>query len=87
MKLAQSRVTAQGQVSVPAEVRRRLGLAPGSVLEWDAEGDEIVVRRAHSCTSEDIHHVLFPDGPPQPRTLEELKEGIRTHMRRRHARR
>jgi len=26
-----SKLTAQGQVSVPAEVRRRLGLGPGSV--------------------------------------------------------
>jgi len=31
--LAHSRVTAQGQSSVPAEVRRRLGIGPDSVLE------------------------------------------------------
>ncbi|MGN6730352.1 MAG: AbrB/MazE/SpoVT family DNA-binding domain-containing protein, partial [Candidatus Binatia bacterium] len=35
MALAQSKVTAQGQISVPAEVRRKLGIGPGSVLEWD----------------------------------------------------
>ncbi|PYP88846.1 MAG: hypothetical protein DMF61_05625 [Blastocatellia bacterium AA13] len=35
MVLAQSKLTAQGQISVPAEVRRKLGLGPGSVLEWD----------------------------------------------------
>jgi AbrB family looped-hinge helix DNA binding protein len=87
MKLAQSRVTAQGQVSVPAEVRRKLGLAPGAILEWDEEGDLIVVRRAHRHTSSEIHAVLFPEGPPEPRSLVELKEGVREHMRRRHARR
>ncbi|MFO0618495.1 MAG: AbrB/MazE/SpoVT family DNA-binding domain-containing protein [Polyangiaceae bacterium] len=88
MKLAQSRVTSQGQVSVPAEVRRRLGLAPGSVLEWEEEEDgTIVVRRARRFSSEDIHRALFPDGPPEPRTLAELKAGIAAHMVSRYARR
>jgi len=86
MKLAQSRVTTQGQVSVPAEVRRRLGIAPGSAIEWDAEGERIVVRRAGRHTSADIHHALFPEAP-RPRSLEELEEGIRSHIRQRHARR
>ena len=27
-------------------------------------------------TSEDIHRFLFPDGPPEPRTLEELKQKL-----------
>jgi AbrB family looped-hinge helix DNA binding protein len=44
--LAQSKVTAQGQISVPVEVRRKLGIGPGSVLEWDEEGDAVVVRKA-----------------------------------------
>jgi AbrB family looped-hinge helix DNA binding protein len=46
MPIAQSKLTAQGQISVPSEVRKRLGIAPGSVLEWDEQGDQIVVRRA-----------------------------------------
>jgi antitoxin PrlF len=87
MKVAESRVTAQGQISVPAEVRRRLGLAPGAILEWDAEGETIIVRRARRYTSTDIHKALFPGGPPPPHSLEELKEGIRSYMKERHARR
>ena len=86
MKLAQSRITTQGQVSIPAEVRRRLGVAPGSVIEWDAEGDAIVVRRAHRFSSEAIHRALFPDEAPEPRSLAELKAGPAEHVRRRHAR-
>jgi AbrB family looped-hinge helix DNA binding protein len=84
MKLAQSRVTAQGQVSVPAEIRRRLGLTPGSILEWEESGDTITIRRAGRYSSEDIHRALFPE-PPRVHTLDELKEGVREHMRRRHA--
>ncbi|MEO7795940.1 MAG: AbrB/MazE/SpoVT family DNA-binding domain-containing protein [Thermoanaerobaculia bacterium] len=87
MKLAQSRLTSQGQVSVPAEVRRRLGLAPGSILEWDAEGDQVVVRRGHRYSSADLHSALFPDGPPQTQSLEALKDGIRRDVAKRHARR
>ena len=85
MKLAKSRLTAQGQISVPAEVRRRLELAPGSVLEWDAEADRITVRRVGKHSSEEIHRVLFPRAP-KPRRLIELKTGIRSHLRKKHAR-
>jgi AbrB family looped-hinge helix DNA binding protein len=74
-------------MSVPADVRRKLGIGPGSVLEWEQDGDRILVRRAAQVTSEEIHRALFPDGPPKTRTLEELKEGIRRHVRERHARR
>ena len=87
MKLAQSRLTSQGQVSVPAEVRRRLGLAPGSILEWNAEGDVVVVRRGHRFSSADLHATLFPDGIPETRSLEELKDGIRRNVAKRYARR
>jgi AbrB family looped-hinge helix DNA binding protein len=37
--IAQSKITAQGQISVPADVRRKLGLGPGSILEWQEEGE------------------------------------------------
>jgi len=87
MKIAQSRLTSQGQVSVPAEVRRRLGLAPGSILEWDAEGDHVVVSRGHRYTSADLHSKLFPEGPPAAQSFEELKDGIRRDVAKRHARR
>lgn len=86
MALAQSKLTAQGQISVPAEVRRRLGVGPGSILEWDEEGATIVVRRVGGYTSEDLHHALFKKRP-RPRTLAQLKEGLRRYVRGRHARR
>ena len=87
MTLARSKVTAQGQISVPAEVRRKLGIGPGSVLEWNEEGEKIVVRRSARYNWEDVHRALFPDGPPKPRTLAELKQGIKRHVLARNARR
>jgi len=86
-KIAESRLTAQGQISVPAEVRRRLGLGPGSVLEWDDDGERIVVRRAGKYSSTAVHEEIFPYGAPARKTAEELKAGIRVHVKRRHARR
>jgi AbrB family looped-hinge helix DNA binding protein len=83
MAIAHSKLTAQGQISVPALVRRKLGLGPGSVLEWDDNGEEVVVRRAGRYTSDDLHRSLFQK-PPKPRTLAELKDGIAREIQRRH---
>jgi AbrB family looped-hinge helix DNA binding protein len=85
MSLAQSKLTAQGQISVPAEVRRKLGIGPGSVLEWAEDGDRIVVRRAGRYTSDDVHRALFRR-PPKTRSLAEIKEGRKRYIRKRHAR-
>lgn len=87
MPIAQSRLTSQGQVSIPAEIRRRLGLGPGSVIEWDETQDGIVVRRAGRYSFEDMRAALFPGGTGRARSLDELKAGIRARVRGRHARR
>ena len=86
MTLSHSKVTSQGQISVPAEIRRKLGIGPGSILEWEAQGDQVVVRRSARFSSEDIHRAIFPKRPPKKRTQEEMKEGIRRRMRDRYAR-
>ncbi len=86
MALARSKVTSQGQISVPAEVRRRLGVGPGSTLEWDEAGGQVILRRAGRFTSADVHQAVFGATRPQTRSLQELKAGVRRHVRQRHAR-
>ena len=86
MAIAHSKVTAQGQISVPVDVRRKLGIGPGSVLEWEEDGGKMVVRRAGRFTSEDIHRALFGQRKPKTRSLDELNEGIRRYTRKRYAR-
>lgn len=83
-----TKLTSQGQVSVPASVRRALGLTPGSTLEWIEEQGRIVVKRATRHDSQAVHDALFPEAAaaPTPKSLDELKEGIRQRMKRRHAR-
>jgi AbrB family looped-hinge helix DNA binding protein len=89
MLKSQTKLTSQGQVSVPASVRHFLHLIPGSVLEWTQEGDRIVVQRATRHSTLDAHQALFSEGTPSdaapPKTLAELKQGIRQHVRHRHA--
>lgn len=85
MENVQSRITSQGQVSIPARIRRKLGLTPGSTVEWCERGPEVLVRRATKYSSLDIHRAVFPVAP-EPRSVEEMDEGIQTHLRRRHAR-
>lgn len=85
MPLPRSKVTSQGQISIPAEVRKKLGVGPGSVLEWEERGDQMIIRRSGKFSSQDIHLALFGHKPPWPRTLGELKEGIQRHIRDRNA--
>lgn len=84
MATAHSRLTAQGQISVPAEVRRRLGLIPGSVLEWEERDGEYVVRRAggHSCAA--IHAAVFGERVRRAAATD-VKAGVRSYIRRKHA--
>jgi AbrB family looped-hinge helix DNA binding protein len=85
MPIAKSKVTAQGQISVPAEVRKKRGIGPGSMLEWYDEHGNVVVRRAGSFSSAEIHQVLFPSGL-KAKTPAHVKAGIRKCIRQRHAR-
>jgi hypothetical protein len=48
--------------------------------------DNIVVRRSARFSSEDIHRALFPTQAPEPRTVDDMKRGIRQRIRNRHAR-
>jgi AbrB family looped-hinge helix DNA binding protein len=85
MQKVQTKLTSQGQVSVPAAVRSFLHLMPGSVLVWSQDGDRIVVERAKRHATVEVHQALFPDKAPAgapAKSLAELKQGIRQHMQR-----
>lgn len=85
MKSVKSRITAQGQVSVPAEVRKALGVGPGATIEWAQREGVVVVSRSGGYTSEDMHLAAFPDGPPAGPPVD-VKKAIAQYIRARHAR-
>jgi AbrB family looped-hinge helix DNA binding protein len=82
-----TRLTSQGQVSIPAEVRKALGVGPGSAVVWEDRGNEVIVRRKTSYSWDDMHRALFPSGPaPVAKTLDELDAGKAAYVKERHAR-
>ena len=85
MAIAHSKLTSQGQISIPLSVRRKLGVGPGSILEWEDDHGKMVVRRAVRYNSEEINRALFPKSKPRAHTLEQMKEGIRKYVRKRYA--
>jgi AbrB family looped-hinge helix DNA binding protein len=60
MKISTSRVTSRWRISIPLEVRRHLGLVPGSTLQWELEGETVVVRRVGKHSFGDVRKALFP---------------------------
>ncbi len=86
MSSIQSKLMTQGQISVPAEVRRQLGVGPGSVLVWEWRDGTFIVRREGKCTSADIHAAVFGATKRAKGTPTDVKTGVRTYIRRKHAR-
>ena len=87
MPLAQSKLTARGRISVPVEIRRKLRVGPGSILEWDEKNGDVIVRKAGRHTSVEVHLVLFADGSPKRKASASMKKGIGKFVRQKHARR
>lgn len=58
MLVAMSKVTNQGQISVPAEVRRDLGIRPGTELIWDRKENGEYVVRPKRFTLTDLHQMV-----------------------------
>lgn len=40
------RITTKGQVTIPQEIRERLGLLPYSEVEFEVDGDSVRIRKA-----------------------------------------
>ncbi len=40
-------VTSKGQVTIPVEIRERLGILPNSEVEFEVVGDAVVMRKAN----------------------------------------
>ncbi len=42
------RITSKGQVTIPQEIRERFGLLPHTEVDFVAEGDVVVLRKAET---------------------------------------
>ncbi len=71
---------------MPAKVRQKLGVGPGSILLWNEEQGRIAVSRGGDYSAKDITAALFLQGSPRRRSLEELKDGVREYAQLKHER-
>ncbi len=51
------RVTQKGQVTIPLQVRRALGIQPGSDVEFELDGYGARLRIDHDRAAEEISHM------------------------------
>ena len=68
-----AKMTSKGQLTIPIEVRRSLGLVPGSRVDFteDGIGFRIECRRNAAAS---LYGVLAK--PPRPMAIEEMETGI-----------
>ncbi len=85
MRIAESRLTTQGQVSVPAEIRRRLGVVPGGAISWEQlDSGEIVVRRADKRSFDEVRARFAHLRPARPVSVQEMNAAVAAHLARKH---
>jgi len=87
MSIARSRITSDGDIAIPAEVMTCLGVGPGAMVAWELREGEVVLRRANTRTSEEVHLALFGPNGANAGVAADVKKGVRTYVRRRHVRR
>ncbi|MBP7866697.1 MAG: AbrB/MazE/SpoVT family DNA-binding domain-containing protein [Acidobacteria bacterium] len=79
MRVAQSRVTRQGQISIPAAVRRELDIGPGTELIWDRGANGEYVIRPKRRALADIH-ALLEEVPLSRQTDDDILKARRDFM-------
>ena len=80
MSNASSRVTSQGQISVPASIRERFHIVPGTVLEWFESNGEICVRPKR-LTLDEVNERLRPFVKREQTSLSELRDAKAKYAR------
>ncbi len=69
-----STISSKGQVTVPAEIRKKLGLAPGTVVQFKLTGEGALLRKGGSG----VHPVDAVYGKLRPnRPVDELLDEMR----------
>ena len=69
------RLTTKGQVTIPQEIRERLGMLPHSEVEFDVVGDSVRIRRKKDTKARGqrlIEHMRRGPKPMPGMTTDEL---------------
>jgi antitoxin PrlF len=79
-------VTSKGQITIPKDVRERLGLEAGDRVVFVVQSDRDVVLKPAKTDVRELYGMLYRKGR-RPRSLEEMDEGIARSLAEKHARR
>ena len=77
-------LTSKGQITVPKEIRDRLGLDAGSMLDFQVLPDNTITARTVKPEARRIRGLL-KSPHAGPLTVEQMDEGIAKHLREKHA--
>lgn len=78
-------LTSKGQITLPKEIRDRLRLDAGAMLDFELLPDDTIVARPVKADARRIRGLL-KSPHPQPLSVEEMDEGVERHLRDKHAR-
>ncbi|MGH9431943.1 MAG: AbrB/MazE/SpoVT family DNA-binding domain-containing protein [Terriglobia bacterium] len=71
----QGRITSKGQITVPHDIRRELGIRPGDSLLFESDGSSVHVRRVRTKSPFAKYRAIGNPGMPSG------KKGIRGWLR------
>ena len=77
-----STVTDKGQVTLPKSIRDRLGIQPGTKLEFELESDGTLRVRVLTRGSNGLYGLLAKPGE-DPRSLDEMETAVDSAVRER----
>jgi antitoxin PrlF len=72
--MCEAKLGEKGRITIPADVRHRLGLHPGDRVLFSELGDDVRISRARGRSIMDLQGIAKWDGPPV--TIEEMNETI-----------
>jgi antitoxin PrlF len=76
-------LTSKGQVTLPKEIRDRLGLDAGSTLDFQVLPDNTITARAVRPDARRIRGLL-KSPHVAPLTVEQMDDGVARHLREKH---
>jgi AbrB family looped-hinge helix DNA binding protein len=70
------KVAARGQVTIPKPLRERLGIRPGTVLEFTEEGGRLIIVKANAQDELDRVYGTLGSGRRTDELIEELRGAL-----------
>lgn len=84
--MSSAKVTSKGQITIPQDVRERLGLEAGDRVVFVVQSDRDVVLKPAKTDVRELHGMLYRKGQ-QRHSIEEMDEGIARSLAEKHGRR